>query len=65
MKAKHALILLITGFVLDYIGALLKIMHYPGGKELLIFGMLFKVIGLILFLYKLLKHPAFKDFMNS
>ena len=65
MKIKHKVVVLGIGFMLIIIGALFKIMHWDLGNELLVTGMLAKIIGGILLLYKLLTHPKFKDFLNS
>jgi hypothetical protein len=64
MKIKHAIILLVTGYCCDFIGALLKIMHYPNGDLLLIFATILKISGALLLLYKILTHPKLKDFLN-
>jgi hypothetical protein len=52
------------GLCLDFIGALFKIMHYPNADTLSIFGTVLKVIGGLLFLYKLRTHPKAKEFLN-
>lgn len=59
---KYALTLLVFGLCLDFIGALLKILHHPFANSLLIIGTVLKVLAALLFLYKVLKHPKFKDF---
>ena len=64
MKAKHAIILLVVGYCFDFIGGLRKIMHAPAANTLLIIGTLLKVLGALLFLYKLLTYPKWKDFLN-
>jgi len=65
MKAKHALILLVLGYCLDFVGSLYKIMHREYGDQVLIVATVFKVAGSILFLIKLLTHPKVKEFLNS
>lgn len=64
MKAKHAVLLLVLGLCLDFIGALFKILHWPYADVLLITGMTLKVAGALLFAYKLISHPKVKDFLN-
>ena len=64
MKMKHAVIIFVFGLCLDFIGALFKIMHYPNADTLLIVGTVLKVLGGLLFLYKLLTHPKAKEFLN-
>ncbi len=64
MKVKHALILLIAGFCIDFVGALFKIMHWLYADALFITGAILKVFGSLLLLYKLLTHPKIKEFVN-
>ncbi|HTO35737.1 MAG TPA: hypothetical protein VLZ72_05835 [Flavobacterium sp.] len=69
MKTKHTLVILAIGFILIFIGALFKIIHFEigfiSGNLLLIVGTFCEIFGGILFLYKLLINPKFKDFLNS
>lgn len=65
MKVKHAIIIFGLGFCFDLIGVLFKILHLSHAGTLLIIGTVLKVLGGLLFLYKLLTHPKFKDFLNS
>jgi len=64
MKVKHAIIFLVVGFCLDFIGVLFKIMHYANGDTLLTIATFLKVFGGLLLLYKILTNPKIKDFMN-
>jgi hypothetical protein len=64
MKTRHAVALYIIGLCCDFIGALFKILHYPGADELLVFGTILKVMGALLFLYKLLTYPKVKEFLD-
>ena len=64
MKAKYAIVLLVFGYCLDFIGGLFKILHEPGADGLLTVAALIKVVGLLLFLYKLTNYPPVKDFFN-
>lgn len=65
MKAKHALIILVIGYCLDFIGGLFKLEHWEYADQLLIVATVFKVIGALAFLAKLLTHPKVKDFLNQ
>lgn len=69
MKTKHTLIILAIGLLLIFFGAILKITHLEigpvNGNNLLTIGTFIEIIGGILFLYKLLTHKKFKDFLNS
>lgn len=64
MKAKHAIIIFIFGYCFDFIGSLYKIMHSAHADALLTIGTVLKISGVLLFLYKLLTYPRFKDFWN-
>lgn len=64
MKTKHALFLLAMGFVIDFIGVFVKILHTQYADALMFLGMLLKVIGLLLFVYKLFTNPKAKEFLN-
>ncbi len=64
MKTKHAIILLLCGFCLDFVGALFKILHTEQANITLTIAAVLKVLGALLFLYKLTTYSKFKDFMN-
>jgi hypothetical protein len=64
MKAKYAISLLVFGYCLDFVGALLKILHAAGADFTLTVAVVFKVLGALLFLYKLLNYPKFRDFLE-
>lgn len=65
MKTKHAVYVLICGFILIIIGALLKIMNNSNGSIFIMIGMVVEAVGVILLIIKLANHPKLKDFMNS
>jgi hypothetical protein len=64
MKIKHAILLLAIGYCFDFIGAFNKILHTAYGDALLAFAMVLKVIGVIVFVYKLFTYPKAKDFLE-
>lgn len=64
MKTKHALVLIIIGFILAIIGTLFKIMHWPYGFELYLAGTIFKLVFGIVVIYKILTYEKFQDFLN-
>ena len=64
MKAKHAIILIVMGYCLDFLGGLNKILHYPYASTVLVLGAILKITGALLFLYKLVTYPKWKDFLN-
>lgn len=51
-----SIILFLVGMIIIIIGALLKIMHYPGANLLLFLGSLAEVVGIILFIICLIKN---------
>ena len=65
MKAKHAISLLVFGYCFDFMGGLLKILHRPGADTVLIIAAVLKILGALLFLYKLTNYPKIKDFFNQ
>jgi len=60
MKNKGLLVLLIAGMVLVIIGALFKIMHWPGATFILIIGMAAEVTGLGKLVLRSLLAPSSK-----
>lgn len=64
MKTKYVIALFLVGILLTILGSLFKVMHWPSATILMILGTVFEVIALILFVYKLITYPKFKDFMN-
>jgi hypothetical protein len=50
------LILFLLGMIITILGALLKIMHWPGGYIMLVLGMLSEAIALILVIVTLQKN---------
>jgi hypothetical protein len=64
MKAKHAITLLVLGYCLDFFGAVRKITHSPDADYWFYAAAILKIVGGLLFLYKLLTYPKFREFMN-
>ena len=65
MKAKHAVSILVLGYCLDFIGALFKILHTAQADITLTIAAILKVVGALLFLYKLTNYPKVKDFFDQ
>jgi len=65
MKLKPALIFIVPGFCIDFVGALLKIQHAPNADILLIPGTILKVAGTILLLYKILTQSKAKNLFSG
>lgn len=64
MKIKFGILILVFGYVLEFIGAWLKITHQPFADLTLAIAALLKVIGLLLFTFTLLAHPKVKEFLK-
>lgn len=65
MKAKHALVLLVVGYCLDFVASLFKIEHWEYADQLFFISTICKVTGTIVLLLKLLAHPKAKEFLNK
>ena len=65
MKAKYAISLLVFGYCLDFIGGLLKILHTAQADITLTVAAILKVLGALLFLYKLTSYPKIKEFLDQ
>jgi len=46
-------------------GGLFKIMHRQGADTILTIAAILKIAGALLFLYKLVTYPTWKEFLNS
>jgi|GEM_PF-664278 len=55
---KGLLALMIFGMVAVIIGALFKLMHWPGATVTLVFGMILEAIALALLVYRSLNAPS-------
>jgi hypothetical protein len=64
MKTKHAFIIFSIGYLLTYLGALLKILHWPGANAILVFATLLEIGGGLLLVSKLVSHPKLREFFN-
>jgi hypothetical protein len=64
MKTRYAISMLVFGYCLHFIGAVLKITHHPFADMVFYAAMVLKVAGALLFLYKLLTYPRFRDFLD-
>ena len=65
MKIKHTLIILAIGIIIWIIGALMKITHLPNANIVLFISTIIEIIGVLLFLYKIIRNKDLKDFLNS
>ncbi len=64
MKIKYILILLVIAFLTTTVGALFKFLHWSYGNEVLLFGVLIKIIIGIVLIFKLFTTKKFKEFLN-
>ena len=65
MKVKHIITIFLFGLILMIIGALFKILHWPGSVMLIIISTALKVIAGLLAIWKLFTVDKFKEFLNS
>ena len=64
MKAKHALVMIVAGYCLNFIGGLLKIL-WSEADLILITATVLTVAGILLLATKILKFESFEEFLNS
>lgn len=64
MKVKYIILLFIFGVLISVIGALFKLMHWPGASKTLLIGTLIRVFSGIIFIIKLITNNKFKGFLN-
>lgn len=65
MKYRYILIVFILGFVITVIGALFKLMHWPGASLMLILGMLSEALAGIMLIIKIIKDQNPNGFLNK
>ena len=65
MKNKHILVIFVVAAILVIVGALFKIMHWPGANPVLFVGMIGQVIAGVLTVFKLVTNKNEKSFLNS
>lgn len=64
MKVKYIIVLIILGAIIVMIGVFFKIQHWPGAAKLLITGLVVKIVGLALIIWKLLTTDKFREFFD-
>lgn len=65
MKYKHILIAFILGFIQTVVGALFKVMHWPGASFLLLLGMLSEASAGVMLIVKIYKDQNPNGFLNK
>ena len=65
MKVKYIITIFLFGLILMIVGALFKIMHWPGSVMLIVISTALKVIAGLLAIWKLFTLEKFREFLNS
>jgi len=65
MKIKHTVIIYVIGVLVELVGIISRSTHFPDGTAFYLSGVSIKVIGFLLFLYKISTHPKVKEFFES
>lgn len=69
MKAKYAIVIFLVGFLINLLGAWLKITHISlgllNGNICLTIGSVIQGLGILLIVFKVLTNKGFKDFLNK
>lgn len=69
MKAKYAIFIFLAGFLLNLVGAWLKITHLSfgsiNGNICLTIGSILQGLGVLLIIFKVFTYSKFKDFLNK
>lgn len=69
MKAKYAILIFLVGFLVNLLGAWLKITHFSmgpfNGNICLTIGSIIQSIGILIFIFKVFTNQKFKDFLNK
>jgi hypothetical protein len=69
MKAKYAIVIFLVGFLINLLGAWLKITHISlgllNGNICLTIGSVIQGLGILLIVFKVLTNKGFKDFFNK
>lgn len=64
MKAKYAVCLIFLGIMFWILGVVFRIEHWPLPPLFFLLYMTATPIGLVILLYKILRYPGFKDFLD-
>lgn len=65
MKNRHILIIFIMAMIVVIIGAVFKVMHWPGAGSMLVLGMLGQAFALLLLIIKVLRDRNKNHFLNK
>jgi len=64
-RYKHVIAILVLGFVIGFIGAWAKILHFSWANYVLTLSMIVKVFAGIILIIKLLTDNTYKNFLNK
>lgn len=65
MKYWHILILFLVGLTITIVGALFKILHWPGAALMLMFGMGLKAFSILLLIVKIILNRKSSHILNK
>lgn len=65
MKYWHILVIFILGWAVIIVGALFKVMHWPGASIMLTTGSAMQFISLVLLAAKIISSRKNSDFLNK
>lgn len=65
MKTLFFIKLALIGFVAGAVGIVFKIMHWPYSGWIVLLSLVLIVTGMIVSLFKVIRHPAVKKFFNE
>jgi hypothetical protein len=65
MKYWHILVLFLVGFAITIIGALFKILHWPGAALMLMLGMGLKAFTVVLLIIKIIQNRKSSHIFNK
>ena len=62
MKLKYGLAVLGAGYLLDFAGSWMRLVHWPNHFEVLLVATVLKMEGVILLILRVMQHPKLRDF---
>ena len=65
MKIKYLITLFIFALLISLVGSLFKILHWNFGNEMLLIGVVIKMIIGVVCIFKILTTKKFKEFLNG
>ncbi len=64
MKIKHAFIIFVLGFIIKISGTWMGLTHRVNARNVVFAGISLMIAGAIIFLWRFLKNPKYRDFLN-